>query len=97
MKVLKKLEISNSQKEYQTHEKPKRPNWRARCPLARAPDVLQGGPFWIFQQPLLQNIKKLKGHPLGIFFSKKLIMPKKLKGGPLGFFNIFSVTKHQKH
>ena len=28
---VKKFKISNSQKEYQTHEKPKRPNWRARC------------------------------------------------------------------
>ena len=40
--------------------------------LARAPDVLKGGPFRTFQHPLLQNIKKLKGHPLGIFFRKSL-------------------------
>ena len=30
---VKKLQVPNSQKEYQPHEKPKRPNWRARGPF----------------------------------------------------------------
>ena len=59
--TVKKLEVSNSQKEYQTQEKPKRRKWRARCPLARAPGALKRGSFRIFHHPLLQNIKILKG------------------------------------
>ena len=40
---VKKLKVSNSQKEYQTHEKPQRRNWRASCTLAWAPGALKGG------------------------------------------------------
>ena len=86
------MKVSKNSK---SHEKPKRRNWRARCPLARASGALKGGSFRIFQHPLLQN-NKIEGGP---FCEKKF--PKKThnagkteRGDHLGFFNIHSVAKH---
>ena len=62
--------VSNSQKEYQTHEKPKRPNWGAKR-----------GPFCISQHLLLQNIQKSEGGPFGEKFRKKISVPKKTERG----------------
>ena len=84
MKVSKNSKYRTNSKEYQTQKKPKRRNWRARGPKARAPGALKRESFCIFQHPLLQNIKKLKGEPFDKIFSKKnLTMPKKLKEGTL--------------
>ena len=73
------MKVSKNSK-YQTHEEPKRPKWRTKCPLPRVPGALKGGPFCIFQHPLLQNIEKLKGDPLVNFFSEKSQCRKNWKG-----------------
>ena len=74
--------MSNSQNEYDTHEKPKRPKWCARCPLTPAPGALKRGPFGIFQLPSVAKHQKFEGGPFGkTFFKKSLTVPKQLKGG----------------
>ena len=80
--------MSNNSK-YQTHEKPKRRNWRARCPLARVFGALKHGSFRIFYHPLLENIKKLNDEKNLVKKNseKSLTMPKKLKGGPFEDFS----------
>ena len=78
----------NSQ--YQTHEKPKRRNWRARC--------AERGILSHFLTSIVAKYQKIEG--LKKFgekkFPKSLTMPKKTRGDFLGFFNIHSVAKHQK-
>ena len=64
MKV-SKLKVSNSQKEYQTHEKPKRRNWRARCLLAWAPGALKGGTISHFLTSIVAKHQKIEGGPFG--------------------------------
>ena len=73
MKV-KKLKVSNSVKEYQPHEKPKRRNWRARCPLARAHGVQKGDPFAFFNIHSVAKYQKIEGgrDPLRNFFLKEI-------------------------
>ena len=78
--------VSNSQKEYQTHEKPKRPNWGAKR-----------GPFCISQHLLLQNIQKSEGGPFGEKFRKKnLSAEKKLKGGTVSPGIVCYAEKEEK-
>ena len=62
---IEKLKGVSKNSKYQTHEKPKRRNWCAGCPLARAPGALKEGSFCIFEHPLLPNIKKLKDEKIG--------------------------------
>ena len=71
-------------KEFQnTFEKPKPPNWRAGCPLARATGTLKGDPFRFLN--IVAKHQKLEGELFGDFFSKKsLTLPKKLKEGTPG-------------
>ena len=73
MKVSKNSKYHTHKKTFETLSKnPKRPNWRARCPLAQASGGLKGALFRIFKHPLLQNIKKLKAAPfVEKFFEKK--------------------------
>ena len=55
-----------------TFEKPKRPNWRAGCPLTQAPGALKRGSIWDFLAFLfLQNIIKMKGRDIEMFFFEK--------------------------
>ena len=80
---VKKLKESNSQKENQTHENPKPPKWRARCPLARTPGALKGGTFSYFLTSIVAKHQKIEGGPFGEFSSKKsLTMPKNSKWRP---------------
>ena len=90
--MLRKIE-KNSQKSF---EKPKGPNWRARCPLACPWRAKKGDDF--LTSFLMQNIKKMNGNPLETLknFQNKnfeVSVPKNVKGGPLGFLNIHSVAK----
>ena len=76
-------------KKYQTDEKPERPNWRARCPLARAPDALKGGTLSDFLTSIVAKHQNIEGGTLWRIFSKKsLTMPKKTERGP------FSLTRY---
>ena len=83
MKVSKNSKYQ-TQKKYRTHEKPKRPNWRARCPKTRAPGALKGA-LSHFLTSIVAKIKKLKGDPLvKFFFSKKTHNAEKSeRGDPL--------------
>ena len=94
----KKLKVSNSQKEYQTHEKPKRPNWRARCPLARAPGALKGSTFSHFLTSIVAKHQKIEG---GLFgernFPKEVSQcRKKMKGGTLWDFSTPILSRNIK-
>ena len=97
---------------YQTHEKPKRRNWRARCPLARAPGGLKEGFFRIFFKIIVakhqkiegwKNIhsvakyqKKWKGDPLGIFFPKKKSQCRKNWKGGLFSLSRYGMLRGKK-
>ena len=74
MKVSKKLKVSNLQKEYQTKEKPKRPN---------DPPGAKRGLFLGFSTSSLSpSIKKLKEVPFEKnSFERKSHNAKKVKGG----------------
>ena len=86
------MKVSNSEKDYQTPEKPKRPKWRAMYPLE-----LKGGSVRIFQHPLLQNINNLKGGPFGEKNQKKVSQcRKKLKGGTLCDFSTSLLSQNIK-
>ena len=61
MKVSKNSKVSISRKEYQIHGKPKRPNWRTRCPLAPAPGALKEGTLSDFLISIVAKHQKLKG------------------------------------
>ena len=76
MKVSKN-KVSNSQKEYQTYEKPKRLTWRAKK-----------GILSYFLTSIVAKHQKIEGDTLvKIKVSEKsLTMPKQLKGGTLWVF-----------
>ena len=67
------MKVSKKSK-YQTHEKPKRRNWRAKCQLARAPGALKEV---VAKHQKIEGCKKI-GEKNS---EKSLTMPKKLKGG----------------
>ena len=97
-KQQKHMKVSKNSK-YQTHEKPKRPDWRARCPLARVPGTLKGGTLPHFLTSIVAKHQKIEGETLWWKkFRKKYShnAKKTERGDPLGFFNIHSVPKHQK-
>ena len=58
MKV-SKTQVSNSQKEYQSHRKPKRRNWRAKR------EILSH-----FLTSIVAKNQKIEGGPFGDFFRK---------------------------
>ena len=66
-----------SQKEYRTHEKPKRPKWRARCQLARAPGALKGGTLSHFLKSFVAKHQKIEGGPFGEKNSQKSLNAEK--------------------
>ena len=98
MKVSKKLKVSNSQKEYQTHEKPKRPNWRARCTLAPTPGALKGGTLSHFSTSIVAKHQKNEGGPFGEkkFPEKILTLPKKTERGTLQSLPVRYVTRKNR-
>ena len=82
---VKKLKVSNSQKEYQTHDKPKRRKWHAKRRILSH-----------FSTSIVVKHQKSEGGPFDEKNPKSLSMPKNWKGDPSEFFNIPSVAKHQK-
>ena len=79
------MQVSKNSK-YQTHEKPKRQNWRA-------------GTLSHFLTSIIAKHKKIEGgdHLVAKKSGKSLTMPKRTERGDLlGFFNIHFVAKHQK-
>ena len=79
-KCQKTHDIKLTKKFRNTFKKPKRPNWRAACPLARAPGALKGGTFRIFLHPFSRETsKKIAGGPFEV-------IRKNWKEGPFRIF-----------
>ena len=71
------MKVSKNSK-YQIHEKPKRWNWRARCPLAQAPGALKRDLFGIFLISIVAKYQKIEGEKFGEKkFPKKVSILKK--------------------
>ena len=68
---LKKLKVSNSQKEYQTHEKPKRRNWLAKR-----------GTLSHFLTSIIAKHQKIERGPFGEKL-KKCLNAEKIERDPL--------------
>ena len=89
------MKVSKNSK-YQTHEKPKRPNWRARCPLA-GPRRARRGTHSQFLTSIVAKHQKIEGGPFGeFFFGKKSHNAEETERGTLWDFSTSILSQYIK-